>query len=85
MGVENFEKVINKLVKSPHGEAEKGKLIMSEKDKENVIATRIGSAIYSRDIHPEASVENPVYGVTELIKRETINQLKGENAYENHN
>lgn len=83
MGVENFEKIINKLVKSPHGEAEKGKLIMSEKDKEkNITTTRIGSAIYSRDIHPEATAENPVYGGCELVKRELIKKLKNENSYE---
>ena len=82
MGVENLEKVINKLVKSPHGEAEKGKLIMSEKVKENIITTRIGSAIYSKDIHPEASAEHPVYGGCELVKREIINQLKSECVYE---
>lgn len=85
MGVENFEKVINKLVKSPHGEAEKGKLIMSEKDKENVITTRIGSAIYSKDIHPEASVETPVYGGAELVKRELIKKLKNECSCEYNN
>ncbi|WDA68474.1 hypothetical protein [Lactococcus lactis] len=51
---------------------------MSEKVKENITTTRIGSAIYSRDIHPEASAEHPVYGGCELVKREIINQLKNE-------
>ncbi|MBK5076270.1 hypothetical protein IL308_05620 [Lactococcus lactis] len=55
---------------------------MSEKVKENITTTRIGSAIYSRDIHPEASAEHPVYGGCEMVKREIINQLKNESAYE---
>lgn len=56
---------------------------MSEKGKEKIITTRIGSAIYSRDIHPDATAENPVYSGCELAKRELINQLKnkGTNKY----